>query len=207
LAISWNSLRTRPLARTTFPTGDSDTEVNVTASRGVFCKTAVLLFLLGVPLPVPGAERPRAANGASVGANQFAVDGGGPLTWSLSYVHRLGVGPFSVGGGAGFGWELNVNNLDRNVWNAGYLDGIVRYQPARFLQLEAGPTWLHYNYADDCGACAGTFVGMRVGAGVGYKYIYAGVDVRLGLADDDRHGSKFGAIWTPRLRLAVSWGR
>jgi hypothetical protein len=181
----------------------------VRASISGLSRTAVRLCLTLVPVlsAAPGqAQSPERAR-TLPGRNQLAIDGGGPLTWSVSYVHRIGNGPFGLGGGAGFGWELNANNLHRHIWNAGYVDGIVRYEPAPFLQLEAGPTLLGYSYADDCSQCGGTFVGARVGAGIGYKPVYVGADVRLGRAVDDRHGPRFGAILTPRVRVAVSWGR
>lgn len=142
-----------------------------------------------------------------VGKNQITLDVGGRFIHSLSYARRVGDTNLSVGGGLGFGWELNSHNFERNIWDALHIVVFGRYQPSQALQVDLGPTLLRYVWTDDCSECTGTFVGLHLVAVAGYRYVFVGPWVRIGFADDRRYGSEFGSIWGLQARLFLHWGR
>ena len=139
--------------------------------------------------------------------NQIGIDIGGYYDFSLNYSRRIVNSNFSVGGGFGFAFELNDHSFDRNIWEAGHIIIFARYQYSDFVQIDAGPTFLGYLYADDCNECSGSFVGFQTSASFGYKFVFVGPNVRLGWADDNKHGTAFGIIWNLQLRIIVGWGR
>jgi hypothetical protein len=138
--------------------------------------------------------------------NQVNVDGGVLLAFSLAYTLRVGSLPLGVGGGGGFAWELNTKSFDRNIWNAVHWEAFLRFQPVPVLQLDIGPTWMTYNWADDCGECAGKFFGGHFAIMVGYRYVFIGANVRVGEVTDDRFASAFGTILSQQLRFVIPWG-
>lgn len=141
-----------------------------------------------------------------VSKNQISLEAGGILIYNLAYARRFKNTNWSVGGGVGFGWELNWNSLERNIWNAINVTGFVRYQYSKMLQVETGPTLLGYTWTDDCSECNGTFVGLQSAAMIGYKFVFLGPGLWTGWANDDKYGSEFGAIWILQLRLVIPWG-
>ncbi len=152
-------------------------------------------------------EEEKTVEKKKINKNQIALDVGGELIYSLSYVRRVGGTNLSLGGRLGFGWEFNSHSFDRNIWEAPHVEIFARYQPFQGLQLDSGPTLMSYIYTDDCSECTGTFLGIYLAAGVGYGPLFVGPWVRIGSADDRRHGSEFGTIWSIHVRLALSWGK
>lgn len=147
------------------------------------------------------------AENVSLKRNQIALDSGGRLNHSLSYARRVGNTNLSIGGGLGFAWELNTHSFERNIWEALHVTIFGRYQLPPVLQVDVGPILFAYVWTDDCSECAGTFVGLHTVALVGYRYLFFGPWIRVGWADDNRHGSEFGSIWGLQTRLAIPWGQ
>ena len=144
---------------------------------------------------------------SEVGKNQMALDVGGLLIHSLSYARRVGDTNLSVGGGLGFASALNSHTFLRNIFYPFHAVVFGRYQPSQVLQLDFGPTLLWYSWTDDCPECTGTFVGLHLAAVAGYKNVFVGPWLRIGLASYRRHWSEFGAIWGLQVRLFRPWGR
>lgn len=170
------------------------------------------IFLLTVlsSSPFSGVLARQAGNDSAArilpNTNQLNLDGGSLLAFSLAYTHRLGSTPWGVGGGIGFAWELNSKSFERNIWNATHAEVLFRFQPVPQVQFDAGPTWMSYDWADDCSDCSGKFFGGHFAFMFGYRYFFFGVNVRVGRANDDRFGSAFGNIVSPQLRVAIPWG-
>ncbi len=152
------------------------------------------------------STQPGAPRRLSTPRNQIALDGGSLLAFSASYVRRVGDTELSAGGGIGFAWELNFHDFDANIWEALHIELFLRYWLQRVLQIDLGATALRYYWTDDCSACTGAFWGFHSAAMVGYRVIFVGANGRLGWASDDRHGSEFGAIVSPELRIVLPWG-
>ena len=188
------------------PTESKDSSMTAQCNRllGALSLTFLVVAVILRPLPLHAQGTPNQA--PLIKKNQFGIDVGGPLNWSFSYVRRTSARALSIGGSVGFGWELNLHTLDRNIWDALYVQAIGRYQPTPVLQFDAGPTLLNYYWADDCGECHGMFFGLQVRAGIGNPTFSLGMTTLLGLADDDRNGVTLGAIWLPNLRIVIPWG-
>ncbi len=175
-----------------------------------------LAFLLLVPLPIltfslsaqeQESVEPATRVETSTPRNQIALDGGSLLAFSLSYARRVKDTDFSVGGGLGFAWELNMHTFGRaHVWSVVHLEGFVRYQVLQALMVDLGVTAMKYYWADDCSDCTGTFLGLHSAAMVGYRFVFIGVNARLGWKSDERHGSEFGVILSPQVRIVIPWG-
>ena len=137
---------------------------------------------------------------------QFVLERGGSRLYSVSLARRVGATNLTFGGGFGYG-SFYSHSFERNIYLAVHYVAFARYQPFEALQLDFGPTLIGYFWTDDCSECAGRFVGLYFSAGLGHRFVFAGPWVRIGFADDRRHGSEFGTIWGLQVRLALSWGK
>jgi hypothetical protein len=133
--------------------------------------------------------------------------GAGLLSGEFTYARRLGRGPVSVGAGAWGAWEP-PSSFDRNVWEPLGVSVFARVRPAPWAHADFGPTVARYVRADDCSdTCVGTLAGVRAVAMVGYRWVFAGPEVVVGRATDDRYGSDVGALWGVQVRGVLGWGR
>jgi hypothetical protein len=151
----------------------------------------------------------------------FEVDINGLLAGSVGYVHPVGSSRYSLGGRGGFAWEWGGysnpftwtrKTFNHSVFEAIAIDAFARRQIGAAdrpvsVQLEAGPTVVRYAWGDD-GAGPGTFLGLYVGGGVGWRKVSAGMAVRIGRAEN--HGdippwfqrASTGVLWAPYVRIA-----
>jgi hypothetical protein len=147
-------------------------------------------------------------SGSEVGRprpNQLSIDIG-PLEGGLTYVHRLGRGPFSLGGGMWVAWEPQ-STFEQEILNVRGAEVIVRLQAHKAVQFELGPSVLKYDYADDCSECTGTFFGLRAAAMVGHGAFWVGPTARLGVLPDSPQDFESGALLGLQGRLLFSWGK
>jgi hypothetical protein len=93
------------------------------------------------------------------------------------------------------------------VWEPFGLAVFGRYMPVPWFHADAGPTIARYQWADDCSACSGTFLGIRSAALVGYRFVFIGPEVSIGRASDDLHGADIGVIWGGQLKFVLGWGQ
>ncbi len=139
--------------------------------------------------------------GNAVPRNQIAVEAGPTYAFGLSYARRFARLPVLGGFGLGFAWEWNENTFDVNVWEAIHGELFARYVPLEPLQLDLGLSFMQFTPEDDTPDNDG-FVGAYLAAAVGYRWVFAGGALRLGLS-----GGESGVIWNPFLRLVIPWGR
>jgi hypothetical protein len=159
---------------------------------------AFLFFLVVLMSAAPAAAQQRWH-----GRNQLSLDVG-PLEGGLAYARRLGQGPWSVGGGVWAAWEP-WNTFESNFWEPRGVHLFLRGRPSREVQLELGPSLLRYQWADDCSACSGTFVGIRAAALVGRGIFALGPVIQLGHSSGSPAGAETGLLWGLQGRLLFSW--
>ena len=102
----------------------------------------------------------------------------------------------------GFGLGLGVGSFDIYTFDHKYVEGyglemFFRYQPKKFLQFDGGLEFLDGFEHEDGDKGAG-FVGLKLTALAGYKYVFLGNAVRLGASK-----SEFGAIYSLVLRVVI----
>ncbi|HLL85557.1 MAG TPA: hypothetical protein VK420_22990 [Longimicrobium sp.] len=163
------------------------------------------LVLTLLVLAPTAARAQEAAPAHSPGRNEVALEAG-IVSGGLSYARRIGDTPLSVGAGVWGAWEP-ANSFDRNVWEPLGLTVFGRYRPAPWLLTDVGISGARYLFADDCGECTGTFVGLRSVALVGRRWVFVGPELSLGSVSDDRNGSDLGAMWGVQGRVVLGWGR
>jgi hypothetical protein len=147
---------------------------------------------------------PGLAQGAQIRKSQVAIDVG-VLELGISYAHRIGQGPWSLGGGVWGAWEP-WSSFEQNVFEPLGAELFVRVQPVDAVQFELGPSLLQYRWADDCGECTGTFAGARAAAMVGQGVFRLGPTARFGVVSGGPSGNESGLRWGIQARLLFSWG-
>jgi hypothetical protein len=155
---------------------------------------AVLLLLAGA---APGRGQ------GQLKANEVTLDIG-VLTGGVTYAHRLGRGPLSIGGGVWAAYEP-WSSFEQNVFNAAGAALLLRLHAHELAHLEVGPTILRYSRDDDCSSCGGTFLGGHGSVMVGKGAFWVGPTARVGRLSGGGDG-QVGVLWGVQGRLLFSWG-
>jgi hypothetical protein len=162
---------------------------------------AVALLLTGA---VPGlAQEDRSPGRSAVKPNQLSLDIG-VVQAGIGYAHRLGKGPFSLGGGLWAAYEP-WNTFEQNVYAAGGGELFLRLHALEMVQIEVGPSLLRYSQDDDC-SCGGSLIGGRAALMLGKGAFWVGPTVRLGVLHGGVMDRETGALWGLQGRVLFSWG-
>lgn len=166
--------------------------------------TGITLFLL-LCVDLVAQEGPKVVPGTrdSKRNNQLALDVGRVYAFSLSYARRIRDTNLLFGFGVGGAWEENSHTFSKNIWNVLHAELFARYQHFDFFHLDLGATLLGFSPHDD-DERRGDFIGGYVAAMFGYRYVFGGLNVRFGEAEDYR-GSESGIILSPVLRIVIPW--
>jgi hypothetical protein len=127
------------------------------------------------------------------------------LEGGVTYLHRLGQGPLSIGGGLWAAYEP-WSSFEENVYEAAGGELLVRLHAHELVHLEIGPTLLQYRRDDDCSSCAGTFLGGYGAAMLGKGKFWVGPTARLGWLSGGAADRQLGILWGVQGRLLFSWG-
>jgi hypothetical protein len=164
--------------------------------------SALVAVTVGSGFAQDESARGSALTRSTVGKHSIALDIG-VLEGGLSYVRRIGNGPFAIGGRVWAAWEP-WNSFSANVIEPVGGELLVRYHPNREVQLELGPSLLRYRRADECTGCGGTFAGVYATAMVGRGIFALGPTARFGVLTGAPSGRETGIIWGFQGRLRFS---
>ncbi|NIR47270.1 hypothetical protein GWO43_02230 [candidate division KSB1 bacterium] len=132
---------------------------------------------------------------------QLGFDVGRIYSFSVSYAHRIAGSDFFLGVGIGGAWEENNHTFNKNIWNVFHGEFFARYEPLEFIHMDLGASLLGFSPHDDDDR-RGDFKGGYVSLMFGYRYIFFGLNLRIGEATDYR-GSEFGTITSPVARIRI----
>ena len=165
---------------------------------------------LAIPLLLVGAA-PGLAEDADgytrkpVNTNEITLDVG-VLEGGLTYVHRLGRGPLSLGGGVWAAYEP-WSSFEENAFNAAGGSLVLRLHAHEIVHFDVGPTVLTYQRADDCSGCRGTFFGGHGAVMLGKGAFWVGPTARVGWLSGGTTDRRLGILWGVQGRLLFSWGK
>lgn len=132
--------------------------------------------------------------------NQLALDAGNTYAFGVSYVRRIQSSPFLFGGRLGFAWELNDHSFTRQVWNVIHIEAFGRIQPVPWFHGDLGVSLATTSPADDTSEKR-SFYGLYAAAMIGYRFIFIGPQIRVGVLDSD-----FGRITNLAVRAVLPFG-
>jgi hypothetical protein len=169
----------------------------------VRAQALTVLLLLAGAAPGLGQDDPGFGR-ARIRANEITVDIG-VLQGGLTYAHRIGRGPLSIGGGVWAAYEP-WSSFEENVYDVAGGVLLLRLHAHEMAHLEIGPTILRYSREDDCSGCGATFLGGHGAVMFGKGTFWIGPTARVGRLSGGADDGQVGILWGVQGRLLFSWG-